>query len=93
MQNWSDAQEPIWCDGTGSNRAFIETCGSLDAIVVAQTDTSTTYYYRDGKLVAVVHDGNFGKTCLAGPADFAIPDDSTCTSSPDLCSGTIVGGG
>jgi hypothetical protein len=46
-------------------------------IVKPAVDTSTTYYYSQGNLAAVVHSLLPGKaTCLAGPPTFTTP---TCT--------------
>jgi hypothetical protein len=57
--------------------ASITPCGEFDVIVKSQIDTSTSYFYFRGQLLAVDHTLLPGRaSCIAGPSTFTPP---TCT--------------
>jgi hypothetical protein len=57
--------------------ASLTPCGDYAVIIKSAIDTSTTYYYFQGNLLAVSHSLLPGKTtCLAGPPTFTPP---SCT--------------
>jgi hypothetical protein len=59
--------------------ASLTPCGDYNLITKNAVDTTTTYYYFQGNLLAVSHTLLPGKaTCLAGPSTF----------TPPSCSGT-----
>ncbi|HEX8112169.1 MAG TPA: hypothetical protein VF516_30760 [Kofleriaceae bacterium] len=54
--------------------ASIVSCADWDLIFRTAVDTSTTYYYFQGNLMAVSHSVLPGKmSCLAGPSTFTPP--------------------
>lgn len=59
--------------------ASLLSCGDWDLIFKTAVDTSTTYYYFQGNLLAVGHTLLPGKTsCVAGPSTFTPP---SCTGT------------
>lgn len=57
--------------------ASLTPCGDYDVIVKGNIDTTTTYYYFQGNLLAIGHTLLPGKaSCVAGPSTFTPP---TCT--------------
>jgi hypothetical protein len=59
--------------------ASLTPCGDYDVIIKSAIDTSTTYYYFQGSLLAVGRSLLPGKTtCLAGPSTFTPP---SCTGT------------
>jgi hypothetical protein len=66
--------------------ASLTMCGGYDVIVKGGLDTSTTYYYQAGQLVAIDHLllPNH-HTCAAGPATFQEPSCSPSGQTLPAC--------
>lgn len=67
--------------------AWLTPClDDYDMIVKPAVDTSTTYYYSQGKLAVIVHSLLPGKmTCLAGPSTFTTPACTKLAQSLPAC--------
>jgi len=60
--------------------AVLGRCGDYDVVSKGEIDTSATYFYRNEKLVAIVARAPIPfARCVAGPADFVVPDCSEAT--------------
>ena len=58
--------------------ASVMTCGAFDVVMTAGIDTMTSFYYKDGELIAIGHAVLPRRhDCLAGPATFSAPLPST----------------
>lgn len=66
--------------------ASLVSCGDYDLILKTAVDTSTTYYYFQGNLLAVGRAILPGKnTCLAGPSTFTPPSCSGTSQTLPAC--------
>jgi hypothetical protein len=66
--------------------ASLVSCGDYDLVLKTAVDTSTTYYYFQGNLLAVSRALLPGKnSCLAGPSTFTPPSCSGTSQTLPAC--------
>jgi hypothetical protein len=69
--------------------ASLTPCGDYDLIVQGSIDTTTSYYYFQGNLLAVDHTLLPGRaSCVAGPSTFTPPSCTGTSQTLPACSST-----